>query len=1073
MRCQHCGANFVSNEKLQEHQITSCPAILSDDDSMLLEADGAKDEEKVQVVYKWLEDRSIPDNIDEIHLIIDNLDVNIPLNKGTGSFRSDWMEINVGTYCGQLVIGGEILPVAEFNIEPQTETVFVIIDKEEDTNIETSTTNTGIQNTIDDPSMHELHLTAGITSAIGEPLSEEHFADSRHQENENDDIVDNPLSPEVPTLQNIDNITIDMSQNRNQPSPTEHQQPFENDLNEGGGGSGQEEDTNRAFIQMSGNSTPRSSEDNITPRENRQPSNINQMLYELSLTSPEVGQNDSPPRNGSSARSLPQVRRQRSYDSSFHGDESFSLPMDPVSPRIGNHDIIDRKRRSSDGHVNIRSPRIQGKIEPLPNQQKPYAEEENKNMRKELKRLKDLTQNYKEVKAELEVKCQSYDEEVERLKVKNQDLEQRLHAVREKTEELNGMRTELEVKCKSLEDENRRIQNQYENTIHEMKEWREKEVGIVDFPKSNGKENHIQEQTIRDLQIKLESSQDEIERLKSQCIETEDIRNQMNLMYQGEGRIANIKKVEELEKRCEAYERESERLQKQCKELENISRENAVQATNNESELESNAIRLQTQCRSYEEDLTKKEIKLQQLRDLLTQTSEQHEKREEDWAEEKMALQTRVQACNEELEKLSARCQEVEAQDATTFVDEDQSNLIEELTTKCEAYENQIGELQEMNNKCKDKYSNLKETAKQIHNQWKMFELENKNLKEENQSLETVRKLKEKDYEIEKTALESLLKKSREENTTLKLKIRKSADVETRERVENEKLRKLLQTYKHIDHDEPSEDDERILFHQPKIKSPQSQNLSKYVTGQKMTLPDRPIDTGASRYDYKEVNGGINYDRSVCIGKRTKSAESFIRKSHDVRNSRYSVNGNHGYTSSSPSHIEDVMKRYRNIDLSFDDSSYDIHVPKENYRRTKSSKYAEDENKTRYHPKAKSYDYGINHLGRKDFSSTDDSSILSPRQNHSPSFRQPFCPTYLNQINIGMKVSITRANGRLSRGTVRWLGLLPRHTGDYIGVELESESGKHDGKYDGVRYFRCKEDRGVFVKFSKIVMAWK
>ena len=40
------------------------------------------------------------------------------------------MEVNIGTYCGQLVIDGEILPVAEFNVEPESETVFIIIDKE-------------------------------------------------------------------------------------------------------------------------------------------------------------------------------------------------------------------------------------------------------------------------------------------------------------------------------------------------------------------------------------------------------------------------------------------------------------------------------------------------------------------------------------------------------------------------------------------------------------------------------------------------------------------------------------------------------------------------------------------------------------------------------------------------------------------------------------------------------------------------------------------------------------------------------------------------------------------------------
>lgn len=39
-----------------------------------------------------------------------------------------------------------------------------------------------------------------------------------------------------------------------------------------------------------------------------------------------------------------------------------------------------------------------------------------------------------------------------------------------------------------------------------------------------------------------------------------------------------------------------------------------------------------------------------------------------------------------------------------------------------------------------------------------------------------------------------------------------------------------------------------------------------------------------------------------------------------------------------------------------------------------------------------------------------------------------------------MKVSVNRACGRLSRGIVKWIGTLPHHSGDYIGIELESES---------------------------------
>ena len=44
-----------------------------------------------------------------------------------------------------------------------------------------------------------------------------------------------------------------------------------------------------------------------------------------------------------------------------------------------------------------------------------------------------------------------------------------------------------------------------------------------------------------------------------------------------------------------------------------------------------------------------------------------------------------------------------------------------------------------------------------------------------------------------------------------------------------------------------------------------------------------------------------------------------------------------------------------------------------------------------------------------------------------------------------MKVSVNRSRPMLSRGTVKWTGTLPGHTGDYVGIELDVENGKHDG----------------------------
>ena len=52
----------------------------------------------------------------------------------------------------------------------------------------------------------------------------------------------------------------------------------------------------------------------------------------------------------------------------------------------------------------------------------------------------------------------------------------------------------------------------------------------------------------------------------------------------------------------------------------------------------------------------------------------------------------------------------------------------------------------------------------------------------------------------------------------------------------------------------------------------------------------------------------------------------------------------------------------------------------------------------------------------------------------------PFRPRTPLDISIGMKVSVHRSDGRISRGVVRWVGLLPHLPGEYLGVELETQS---------------------------------
>lgn len=44
--------------------------------------------------------------------------------------------------------------------------------------------------------------------------------------------------------------------------------------------------------------------------------------------------------------------------------------------------------------------------------------------------------------------------------------------------------------------------------------------------------------------------------------------------------------------------------------------------------------------------------------------------------------------------------------------------------------------------------------------------------------------------------------------------------------------------------------------------------------------------------------------------------------------------------------------------------------------------------------------------------------------------------------------------GKISKGTVKYLGLLFGREDNYLGIELEGdEVGRHDGIFEGTRYF--------------------
>ncbi|XP_053560853.1 uncharacterized protein LOC128651914 [Bombina bombina] len=88
--------------------------------------------------------------------------------------------------------------------------------------------------------------------------------------------------------------------------------------------------------------------------------------------------------------------------------------------------------------------------------------------------------------------------------------------------------------------------------------------------------------------------------------------------------------------------------------------------------------------------------------------------------------------------------------------------------------------------------------------------------------------------------------------------------------------------------------------------------------------------------------------------------------------------------------------------------------------------------------------------------------------------RRPFAPKNVADLKVGHLVKFSRPGGKISNGTIQYKGHLNGREEVYLGVELDgSEVGKHDGIFQGTRYFHCKTNKGVFVNFNKVIMAWE
>lgn len=68
---------------------------------------------------------------------------------------------------------------------------------------------------------------------------------------------------------------------------------------------------------------------------------------------------------------------------------------------------------------------------------------------------------------------------------------------------------------------------------------------------------------------------------------------------------------------------------------------------------------------------------------------------------------------------------------------------------------------------------------------------------------------------------------------------------------------------------------------------------------------------------------------------------------------------------------------------------------------------------------------------------------------------------------VGESVLIRPYN---TSGVIRFVGTTEFQPGAWIGVELDTPTGKNDGSVKGVQYFQCKPKRGMFVRSDKLML---
>ncbi|KAK3087061.1 hypothetical protein FSP39_001131 [Pinctada imbricata] len=74
-------------------------------------------------------------------------------------------------------------------------------------------------------------------------------------------------------------------------------------------------------------------------------------------------------------------------------------------------------------------------------------------------------------------------------------------------------------------------------------------------------------------------------------------------------------------------------------------------------------------------------------------------------------------------------------------------------------------------------------------------------------------------------------------------------------------------------------------------------------------------------------------------------------------------------------------------------------------------------------------------------------------------------------VQIGESVMVASSRGGSNKtGVVQFVGNVEFAPGPWVGVELDLPEGKNDGSVNNIRYFKCRNRHGIFVRHDKLIL---